>query len=568
MKSSICERQKRQCLRARTLSVAVGLALAGLGSQQATAFSFDTSNAELKVRWDNTLKYSAGWRLNSPDTYVASGVGGEQPNTDWGDLAKKKGVINNRVDLLSEFDLLYRNVGFRLSGAAWYDAAYVKDRNDLSAGSGSLPNNQAILAGAPYNFVPDSVRDLMGKRAEMLDAFAYSRFDLGEDTKLTVRAGKHTQLYGESLFLGANAIAAAQGPVDLIKAFSLPNAQFKEIAIPVGQVSGDLQITPTVAVGAYSQYDWKPLRLPSAGTFFSPADFVSAGGDLLYTPFGAAPRQSTLKGGNSGNYGTRVKFKASNTEYGLYAARYDDKAPIAVLDATNLAAPTYRLMYATKIDTYGASFSTVVGETNVAGEVSTRRNTPLVPLGDLAISTMVNADNKNNTPYARGNTLHFNLSAITVLPAGPLWQGASFVGEFGFNHLSSVTHNPVNAFGIEALNTTHTKNHSALRFVFQPEYFQVLPGIDLQVPIGLGYGLSGRSAVFQMSPEHGGDFSIGVNAEVDKTWKAGLNFTHYFGDKGPAPMLSSQNPAQNSYASYRQYYADRDFVTFTIQRTF
>ena len=34
-----------------------------------------------------------------------------------------------------------------------------------------------------------------------------------------------------------------------------------------------------------------------------------------------------------------------------------------------------------------------------------------------------------------------------------------------------------------------------LRAVFQAEYFQVAPGLDLQVPIGLGYGLFGRSAV-------------------------------------------------------------------------
>jgi hypothetical protein len=28
------------------------------------------------------------------------------------------------------------------------------------------------------------------------------------------------------------------------------------------------------------------------------------------------------------------------------------------------------------------------------------------------------------------------------------------------------------------------------------------------------------------------------------------------------------NPATNSYASYKQYYKDRDFISLSIQRTF
>lgn len=70
--------------------------------------------------------------------------------------------------------------------------------------------------------------------------------------KLSGRAGRHTQLYGETLFLGANGIAAAQGPVDLVKAFSLPGAQFKEIAMPVGQSLGK-------PAGQYESVVWRLL---------------------------------------------------------------------------------------------------------------------------------------------------------------------------------------------------------------------------------------------------------------------------------------------------------------------
>jgi len=486
-----------------------------------------------------------------------------QPNTDFGDLAFKKGLINSRFDLLSELDVMYQDMGFRVSGAAWYDSVYERDTNDFNGGA---PNTLSQAGSGAFNKVPEATKKMMGHRAEILDAFAFKQFAIGEDSKLTVRAGKHTQLYGETLFLGANGIAGGMGPVDLIKAYSLPNAQFKEIAMPVGQVSTDIQITSTVSVGAYYQYDWKALRLPSTGSYFSAADFVAEGGDLLLTPFpfGGAPRQADLKGKNNGNFGGRLKFKAGDTEYGLYAIRYDDKAPIPVLDP---GSASYRLMYARGISAYGGSLSTVVGETNVAVEMSTRRNTPLAPLGDLIINSVgAGADNSSNTPYARGNSLHLNASAISVFPANALWEGASIVGEFAYNRLLDVTHNPLPAPGLPpALNSTHTRDHSAMRFVFQPEYFQVLPGVDLQVPIGVGYGLSGRSAVFQVVPEHGGDMSVGVNAEINKAWKAGISGTHYFGAKGPAPALGATD---NSYASYKQYYADRDFVSLTVQRTF
>ncbi|HEU4844579.1 MAG TPA: DUF1302 family protein, partial [Burkholderiaceae bacterium] len=375
-----------------------------------------------------------------------------------------------------------------------------------------------------------------------------------------------------TLFLGANGVAYAQGPVDLIKLFSQPGVQFKEIALPVGQVSGNLQINSDLSVGAYYQYQWRPLRLPAAGSYFSPADFVGDGADLLLTPVGgAASRAPDLKGRDAGQFGARIKFKVpgSDVEYGVYAAKYDDKAPIPVLTVTEPGAyqgGSYRLMYAQNVKVYGASFSTLVGETNVAGEMSTRRDTPLAPLGDLVINFDPTADNKGNSPYAVGNSLHANLSAITVLPASALWDAGSFVGELAFNRLLSVTHNPVNPmFANGVLNTTHTRDAWAMRMVFQPEYFQVVSGLDLQVPLGIGYGIAGRSAVFQVAPEHGGDLSVGINLDYKKTWRAGLQYTHYIGAAGAAPSL---NAATNTQASYQQYYKDRDFVTLSVQRTF
>lgn len=536
---------------------------------QARAATIETGQPDLKVRWDNTFKYSAAFRVKDASQDVAASYA--NPNVDAGDLSLDKGLINNRVDWLTELDVSYQGLGARVSAAAWYDTVYNKSSNDFPT-TIPFPNTAGALAGGANNVYTPAAKRLMGRKAELADAFIYGSTDIGDSMGLSGRIGRHTQLYGETLFLGANGIAYAQGPVDLIKLFSLPGVQFKEIALPVGQVSGNLQINSDLSVGAYYQYQWRPLRLPAAGSYFSPADFVGDGADLLLTPVGgAASRAPDLKGRDSGQFGARIKFKVpgSDVEYGVYAAKYDDKAPIPVLTVTDPGAykgGSYRLMYAQNVKVYGASFSTLVGETNVGGEVSTRRDTPLAPLGDLVINFDPTADNKRNSPYAVGNSLHANLSAITVLPASALWDAGSFVGELAFNRLLSVTRNPVNPmFANGVLNTTHTRDAWAMRMVFQPEYFQVVSGLDLQVPLGIGYGIAGRSAVFQVAPEHGGDLSVGINLDYKKTWRAGLQYTHYIGAAGPAPSL---NAATNTQASYQQYYKDRDFVTLSVQRTF
>jgi hypothetical protein len=544
---------------------------AAFGSTAAHAFELD-GWSDTKIRWDNTVKYTAAMRTKSPDPGVAN-QNGMQPNTDFGDLGNRNGLINNRVDLMSEFDLKYQNVGFRMSGAYWNDREYTRSGNDFNGGP--VPNTQANLRGAPNNTIPHGTYKTMGERAELMDAFVFGQFDIGEHN-LSLRAGQHTLLYGESLFLGMNGIAAAQGPVDAVKLLSLPNTQFKEIALPVPQVSGSFSITPETSVGAYYQFGWRATRIPAAGSYFSGADFLGDGGDLLLAPPSGGPfngqalmRTADAKGRNNGQFGAQFKFKSGDVDYGLYAARYDSKDPIGVLDLTSLTGTTgtYREMYARNIKVFGASFSTVVGETNVAGEISTRRNTPLAVPGDLVMSVIPNADNDSNTPYARGNSLHLNLSAVSLFGGNGIWGGASLVGELGYNRLLSITSHPAVPPGVpDPVNTKATRDAAALRVVFTPTFFQVFNNVDIDTPIGVGVGLFGRSAVVSMSPRHGGDLSLGMNATINHQIKAGLNYTHFFGPGGTANS-SVTDPAPN-YASYSQYYKDRDFVALTVQMTF
>ncbi|THF55196.1 DUF1302 domain-containing protein [Pseudothauera rhizosphaerae] len=549
-------------LRRRTSGAAVAACAVLSMSGGAQAFQIPTDNPDAQMTWNNTLKYSAGWRVRSADSKVADNSSGPQANTNDGDLNFDRGLISSRLDLLSEFDFRYkRNAGFRISGAAWYDEVYNRSNDNPGALGGALVNQRS----APHDEFTRATEKLHGRKAEFLDAFVYGNLAPG-GMNLNLKAGRFTQLYGESLFFGSNGIAGAQTPLDLARALSVPNSQFKEVARPVGQVSAQLQISPDVSVGAYYQVEWRKSRLPAAGSYFSFADFVDDGGETVILGPGAVVfRGEDIEAKDSGQGGVQVRFKTANAEFGVYAAQWHDKMPQFYLRPGVNVKPgsigDYVQVFAEDIRAVGASFSTLVGETNVAGELSVRDNMPLVASGNtVVLPGNTTADGGGDAAFPVGRTLHLNLSAISVFGASPLWDGASFVGEFAYNRRLKITDNA------DQLDPEATRDASALQFVFTPEYFQVAPGLDLQVPIGLSYGIAGRSSVngALFPAEHGGNVTIGVKADYQRTWQASLSYTHYFGAAGSIIKYGTAVPE----LSYKNFHRDRDFIALSIQRTF
>nr|WP_119142051.1 DUF1302 domain-containing protein [Pseudomonas reidholzensis] len=535
------------------LTSVLGAAIALCSSVNAAAFQFDTGIPELTTSWDNTLKYSNAFRLKGREDNVAAGPGTSvpNPNMDDGDRNFSSGLISNRVDLLSELDIRYEEVGARLSGAAWYDSVY-NDSNDNDS-----PGTANALSVRNDRFTDDT-RKLHGRKGELLDAFVYGSRDIGS-TRLSGRLGQFTQIYGESLFFGANGIANAQSTVDLVKLQSVPGSQFKEILLPTQQVSGNWQLTDTISVGAYYQFEWNKTRLPGSGSYFSGGDFVGDGAESVYFPTGRLTRGASINARDSGQFGGQVKFSLDDWEFGLYAAKYHEKTPIFYFRPAALIPgndDSYVNVYAEDVKVFGASFSTLVGEANVAGELSMRVDTPLAPTGGVVIAGM-GADNDQHAAYPLGNSLHAQVSMINIYAGNSLWDGASLVGELAFNRRLSVKKNA------ELLDPNTTRDAYSLRFTFEPQYFQVLPGVDLQIPITVGYTPYGRSSVTPQafSPEHGGDFTVALKADYQKAWYASLSYTNFFGDGGP---IIDEN---NAY-TFQQTLKDRDFVAFSIQRTF
>lgn len=548
---------------ARRKVVFLGALLASgvwMGTGSADAASIDVGNDDVKITFDNTVKYSAAWRAGQRSTSVADSSLGPQANTNDGDMNFDRGLISNRFDLLSELGVSFQQrYGFRVSGAAWYDSVYHQETDNPGDLGGALVNSQSTS----YNKFTRATRRLHGRDVELLDAFAYGGFELGE-MDMNIKAGRFTQLYGESLFFGNNGVAAAQGPLDLIKALSVPNSRFQEILRPVGQIAGQLQVNPDFTIGAYYQLEWRKSRLPGAGSYFSFADFVDGGGEsVILGPGTLVSRSNDIKPGNSGQGGVKLKYTLDDVDYGLYAARFHDKMPQFYLrPGVNVKSGyigDYAQVFAKDIDLIGASASTVIAGVNVAAELSFRDNQPLVATGNAVITTAL-SDGDSNAAYPVGRTAHFNLSAINVFAASPFWDGASVIGEFAFNRRLTVDKNR------DQLDPLATRDAGALQFIFTPEYFQVLPGVDLQVPIGFSYGLFGRSSVngVLFPSENGGNLSFGVKADYQKTWQMALNYTRYVGTPGSIVKYGTAVPE----LSYNNFHGDRDFVSLSVQRTF
>lgn len=540
--------------RLNALCLAVAGACLAMNTGTVQAFQIDTGNPDLRMSWDNTIKYSAAWRLNNARDSVADSSVGVQANTNDGSQNFDRGLISNRFDLLTEFDLRYkRNYGLRLSGAAWYDDVYNKSNDNPGDLGGALVNSTSVR----HDRFTDETEKLHGRKAELLDAFVYGRFTVA-DMGLNLRAGRFTQLYGESLFFGNNGIAGAQTSLDLIKALSVPNSQFKEIMRPTGQVTAQLQVNSNVSVGAYYQLEWRKSRLPAAGSYFSFADFIDEGGETVLLDVGPVFRTGDIEPSNSGQGGVQVKIKSGNYEYGIYAAQFHDKMPQFYLYPDT---GRYEQVFGEKIRTLGFSVSTLVGETNVAAEMSYRHDMPLVASGNTVILPQaLGADGDNRAAYPVGNTAHFNLSALSLFRENSLWDAASFIGEFAFNRRLSVSDNR------DQLDPLATRDAGALQFIFTPEYYQVMPGLDLHVPVGVGYGLFGRSSVngVLFPSEGGGNVSVGLKAEYQKVWQASINATHFYGSSGSVIKYDTAVPE----LSYQNFHGDRDFISLSIQRTF
>jgi hypothetical protein len=496
---------------------------------------------DLHVRWDTSVKYSAAARVQGRSSALVA-----NSNTDDGDRNFGRGLISSRLDLLSELDVTYRNVGARVSGAAWYDLIYrLRNDNDSPATANAVSVSHDEFTGA--------TRRLHGLDADLLDAFAFANGHIGS-LPASIRAGRHTLLWGESLLLATNGISYAQAPLDFIKALSVPGTQAKELFLPVGQVSGQLRPTTSWNLAASYQFEWRRTRLPAVGSYFSSADILDDGAERLFTgpPGQALFRGRDLTARSQGQWGMSARYRAErlNTELGLYGIWFHEKLPQLYLlpgagaDPARGQVGEYVLVYPEDVQLVGASFATTVGGVALAGEAHMRFHAPLastpqsVPPGEPG-------DNSDHPRYAVGNTVHAQVSSVYVLPTLPLWGSATVLAEVGWQRRLAVTRNP------GALDPTRDVQAFAFALLFTPTWFQVVSDLDVSLPTSFSYSPAGKAPLTAFDAVHdGGTLSVSATALYRKVWNAGVQLTYFYGNE------------------QFQALKDRAFASFFAQRTF
>jgi hypothetical protein len=514
--------------------------------QQARAFNLYSgtyADQNLEINLETTVQYSTFYRVNDPSAVLLNNVNGNE-----GDDSFRHGIVDNTFDVLPVFDLKFGNFGAHVSGEGYLDTPYLERNQDNS----------------PFTFNPYSTgdnrsfttatRNINGENAVLLDAFVYDgvNFGAGDDQTLTVKVGRQTLLWGQSLFFAANGISAGQAPLDIIKAESLPNAQAQQIFLPVGQAVVTYQPNDSLTFQAYYQFEWEHDTFQGVGAYFSSADLLDKGGQrIIVGPSVYLYRQKDLSPPiENGQFGASVQATVGTYDLGLFALRYDSKAP-ELYDGP--AAPgggpgnvgSYWLVYPRDIQIYGTSFSTDVGAANVAGELSARRNMNLVAagFGGSLYPGSANAGAK----YPVGTTMAGQVSAIYVSAGVPLVPGGiSYDGEVAFNHVISVdSEKALLAPGRQA-------TAAATEFIITPNYYSVLPKLDISFPIGITYDFLGRSEVDGTMNHGTGAFTLGVSATYRTTWIAAITYKDYLGKAD-----TSLNPL-----------ADRGYLNLNIQHTF
>lgn len=576
-------------------------------SSGALAVEIPTGNPDLYLRWDNTLRYNIGMRAESPDTV------GNNPAFDEGEyrFADKGDIVTNRVDLLSEFDLVYKRYhGARVSAAAWYDNAY---RDGHAHGNPELEARQAAVGPGSYadnKYSSYTKRYYRGPSGELLDAFVFSRFDIG-DVPVAYKLGRHTVYWGESLLSGGNihGVAYSQAPLDLAKGTATPGTEAKELFRPLGQLSVSSQLTDELSVAAQYFFEWESFRFTEGGTYLGPADAAFNGPDQQYSrSLGLVSNAGSKDARNSGEWGLNLRWSPEwlDGTAGMYYRNFSDKLPGVFTDiqARGPAATSnsYKQYYGEDIKLFGISLSKQIAGVSVGAEISHRWNMPLnasllspVTAGP-GISDPVRAalfpkgapELVDNSYAARGQTWHAVLNAVGTLSGNALWDSASYAGELTYSRLHKVTKNPqmFNSEGSadyicdgvarngstgQVLDKSYgcsTKYAVGAAINFSPTWFQVFPGIDISMPLSYTRGLHGNSPVTSGGNEGNGTYSIGLSANVQQQYQFDLKYVDFYGTYKEAaspipgePMVAAVNGSSTALK-------DRGFLNFTFKTTF
>jgi hypothetical protein len=526
----------------RNLLIAIFLAVAA-GPARALDFSFD-NGANLSL--NSTLTWGAQWRVEDPDDRIT----GEdflmrlqddpflplmEPeltaaqtlllNSNDGNNNFDTGLVSHRLTLLADLEVNWENYGLFIRAKAFYDDVYRDDDTNLDEFGFASYNSGRLYGGdADRGEFPRQTRNQHGDTVEVLDAFVYAGWELPGDRLMDLRLGRQVINWGESTFYqGINSI---QNRADATAA-NTPGVEVKEILLPTGAAYLQVDVVGSLTMEAYYQYEWIENDLNGVGSYFSYTDQVGPGANafLIPTPNNPAipeeirgnefqlrgvPRVADDNASDSGQWGLAFHYVTEgNWDIGLYHVNGHDRKPSLVFDYLVLPPSTqripleYYLRYYEDIKGTALSFTTVLGVTNIQGELSFLDGTPMV--------------NDQGDP-GREDFIKAQLGGSHVF--GPSFLADDLVLTFeGF--YAEVT----SADSDELIDDDSAWGYSLLA---EFAYNNVVQGWDLRVPLYLKHDVDGIVREIQHF-EEAVVVSLGLRGIYLNNLTADITYAHYMG---------------------------------------
>lgn len=453
---------------------------------QALSFAFG-DDSEWTLDWDTNVAYTAQMRVAKPDTdqFRYEDTGNIEAdsrayavliNADDGDNNFKRGSLTqNKASFVTEMDLKRDDYGLFARARGYYDDVYDQNTQHNEEAFLTYNNSRDFPNGdADFKEFPPGTVDEHRDRLEMLDYFLYASGDLPGERQFNVRLGSQVINWGEATFTAG--INGLQNRADLI-ARNTPGVEVKEILLPTGALYGQVDVMPDVTFEAYYQYEWKETELNGVGSYFSDRDFLGPGAVNFLIPVGpnpdsiiAIPRTADEAASDTGQWGAALHWVVlGDTDIGLYYINAHSKAPAYQVNfpVGGLLPESYTIRYFEDIQGYAASFTTVLANTNIQGEVSFKTDVPVVLLSGDPVE---------------GDLASYQLGGSYVLEPTKLWDDANLVFELAGAYITSE----------DSAELAFDDHGTVINVRFEPAYLNLSQGLDLKVPIFFRRGLDGN----------------------------------------------------------------------------
>lgn len=319
----------------------------------------------------------------------------------------------------------------------------------------------------------------------------------------------------------------------------LPKSGYQAVAAAIMAFVGDLH-----AEGAGGERGIAP-----SFSLEAPIRYRSGEGPFAELP-AAFPRTSETAAGPKNEWGISARYRSRilKTDFNLYWSEFQDRPSPPVPGSAMGQVPTLGdgenpQAHPAGMRLLGAGFRTTLDKASLGTDIQVRRNASFADIAREA-SPLPGAEPQNKLDYIVSNLVKVRLSAAYALPATALWDSATMRLEFGRQRLTAVSRNAV------AIDPGANRHARAVQFVFAPAWSEVLPNLDVSLPVALSYSPKAQAPLPGFDGTYkGGRFSIGASAVYEKTWKADVRYLHYFGE--PTSPLK-----------------DRNFLWLSIQRSF